>query len=796
MSIFDKIFKSKKENRKGSPNKGEEPISKAEKQYKAPLDSLDFQHAFYLCKSGKYDQAVAAYEKLIKISPKNITLPFNKGVALYRAKRYQDAIKEFDQVILQNEDIYEAWYGKALCLRGLYREPEIPEKFSDDPEKLGVLFVIANLVNELRNRGYKTNIKPDEDIIVLISNTPYRISIRGLLGKFMCWIFKGDGDKAIYPQDNYTNPTPEEQEIIKLARNAGVLKLAQMPIISERNAPPPFDKEKSGTTKGEKIETPLREESGEMPIGRWQIGDKMQNRYEIYDIKKGGMGEVYIVQDKEEQYFDEYFALKTFQDKYLFNEDVKERFKIEAETWVELGEHKNIVNAKHVGEIEDKPYIFLEYIEGEKNTLRRWIRPELDISKILDFSIQFCTGMDYAYNKLGVIHRDIKPENVMVTLDGVVKISDFGLVKSFGYQDSIRFMTREYASPEQIREPKNVDTRSDIYSFGVMLYEMLTGKLPFYGRTSKELMLKHLHENPKSLIEDNSLVSPELENIVLKCLEKLPKGRYKTFEGLKEDLLKAYLDFTGKEHSSGVIMEVIDLSGAELNSKGSSLSSIGKYEEAIECFNEALKIHPEIDKFWSNKGHALGEIGKLDEALKCFDSALEINSKNALTWGNKGSIFHKMGQFDKAIECFNKALELDLRLEGAWYNKGESFEKLGKYDEALECYNKGLGLSPKFHTTWNSKGLCLAKLDRFGEAIKCFTKAIELNPQSTDAWYNKGFYLPYLSKSIPKTDKKELRVLLDETIKCFEMVLRIDPNDQDAKKGITICKQKRKLLDE
>ena len=173
----------------------------------------------------------------------------------------------------------------------------------------------------------------------------------------------------------------------------------------------------------------------------WDKGYKIQNHYEINDIKKGGMGIVYIAGNLEE---DQIFAIKTFQDKYLWDEDVIQRFMAEAEIWTELERHTNIVFANFVRRIEGKPLLFLEYING--GNLEQFIG-KLTIEESLDFAIQFCTGMEYAYQRLGVIHRDIKPGNVMVQKDprfrfgNAFKITDFGLVKILGdefFDESIK----------------------------------------------------------------------------------------------------------------------------------------------------------------------------------------------------------------------------------------------------------------------------------------------------------------------------------------------------------------------
>ena len=280
---------------------------------------------------------------------------------------------------------------------------------------------------------------------------------------------------------------------------------------------------------------------------RWQIGDRILDNYEILDIKQGGMGIVYIA-----RYFDYTAAIKTFQDKFLFDEASKNRFVNEAKTWLDLESHTNIVFANLVINIEDKPYIFLEYVDGGNLSQNAG---KLDIPHVLDYAIQFCHGMNYVYKKAGIIHRDIKPQNVLITKDGTLKITDFGLAKSLGDQSineelsfhspvvSTGMGTWPYMPPEQFPEQiqkqynyklQEVSTRSDIFSFGVTFYEVLTGKLPF-SNVEQIFTMEPIH--PASF---NSKVPNNLDRLLMICLEKESNNRYLDFANLMEELTDIY----------------------------------------------------------------------------------------------------------------------------------------------------------------------------------------------------------------------------------------------------------------
>jgi Flp pilus assembly protein TadD/predicted amidohydrolase len=160
--------------------------------------------------------------------------------------------------------------------------------------------------------------------------------------------------------------------------------------------------------------------------------------------------------------------------------------------------------------------------------------------------------------------------------------------------------------------------------------------------------------------------------------------------------------------------------------KGVALGELGKYEEAIKCYDKAIEIKPNDEEAWYNKGVALGKLGKHEEAIRCFDRAIEIKPSYEEAWYGKGVRLGELGKYEEAIKCYDRAIEIRPNYEEAWYNKGWNVTKLGKYEEAIKCYDKAIEIKPNYEEVWYNKGWNVTKLERYEEAAKCFERAYRL----------------------------------------------------------------------
>jgi serine/threonine protein kinase len=527
--------------------------------------------------------------------------------------------------------------------------------------------------------------------------------------------------------------------------------------------------------------------------------------FTVHDLKggkgKSGMGLVYIVLDVTSM---TPYAVKTFQKWCLGTPELVQRFLREAETWVRLEQHRNIVRAYYVASIQDQPHIFLEYVAGS-DLRKKLTGGALPIREALRYSIQFCRGMAHATRKVpGLVHRDVKPENCMFTPDGVLKVTDFGLVKVLAQAEALpknipgaddeaeelqsRFFktrvgemgvgTMPYMAPEQFTDFANVTVSADIYSFGIMLYEMLVGKRPFKSRKPEDFYYQHLKVTPL----DPSSVRPEvphqLSRLVMKCIAKKPADRYPDFSAVERELA-AILRSQFSEDVPETAQE--ELAAWEIVNKGAALSNLGRNKEALGYFDKALEILPNFDAAWLNKGVVLAKMGRDEEALKCYAKAVEINPNSADAWYNCGLSYQNQGSLENALNSYDRALELSQLFEAAWLNKGVILRRMRRAQEAIECYDRVLAINAQSPVAWYNKGFALSQLGRTQEELACYDKALSINPQYTEVWLNRGVAL-----------RKQNRLI--EALVCYDKVLERHPRHPDAwyNKGVVLRKMGQK----
>jgi tetratricopeptide (TPR) repeat protein len=214
-------------------------------------------------------------------------------------------------------------------------------------------------------------------------------------------------------------------------------------------------------------------------------------------------------------------------------------------------------------------------------------------------------------------------------------------------------------------------------------------------------------------------------------------------------------------------IELILKEESSWNNDGVKLSKLGKFEEAIECYDKAIEINPNFFLAWGNKGLALSNLKRYEETIECFDKIIDIEPRDFQGYENKGKALLNLKKNEEAIRCFDKAIELKPTSWVLWDNKGRALFNLQKFEDAIECFNKAIEDNPMNVETWNIKGMALDNLDKYKEAVESFDRAVEINPELEEVWANKGITLSKLNK-------------LEDAIECWDRVLEINPKNKIA----------------
>jgi len=525
----------------------------------------------------------------------------------------------------------------------------------------------------------------------------------------------------------------------------------------------------------------------------WARGDVINNLYRVEEILRGGMGVIYFIEHLK---WGIKLVVKSPLEKFLAPEH-KLRFIREAETWVDLGKHSNIITAFYVREVGGIPCIFIEFADG--GSLADWLKEGKlkDFSKILDISIQFCEGIIHAHS-YGLVHRDIKPDNVLMMKDGTAKITDFGLVKTKdkmfsekGLGDLKRPHTigpqewktifqegfagsPPYTAPEQWKKAAKADKRSDIYSFGVMLYEMVCGRRPFIKEQDNPYPVKvayqlmHTLETPPDPVQFRNDIPLKLKNLIVRCMEKDPGKRYKDFEEIKNELILIYKNITGKNFERARIGE-LELRTGDLNNKALSYIDLGKKQEARTLLEEAIKLDPNslaaninliillTDEYLDTYENILLRFKTIREgnpssplpyhyeaifelergnpynSLLLINKALEMEKRNALFWNFKGIVLHNIKKYSEALKAFEEALKIDGSKREYIRNYAISLYYSVKYEKSSREFSKLLNMFPEDRDIKMDLAVALTGKKEFHKAEELFQEVLETDPQSVKA---------------------------------------------------------------
>jgi serine/threonine protein kinase/Flp pilus assembly protein TadD len=476
----------------------------------------------------------------------------------------------------------------------------------------------------------------------------------------------------------------------------------------------------------------------ETPMENLTRGTVFAGRYEIIEeLGRGGMGKVYRVEDRK---IKEEIALKLIKPEIVADIKTIERFRNELKLARKI-RHKNVCQMFDLGEWKGTHFITMEYISGEdlKSFIRR--SKQLSIPAAIAIAEEVCKGLKEAHN-LGIIHRDLKPSNIMIDRDGNARIMDFGIARTLkdkGITGSgVMIGTPEYMSPEQAGG-KELDESSDLYSLGVILFEMVTGQLPFEGETPLSIAIKHKSEAPPDPGEVNPHISDTLRGLILRCLAKDPQKRYRKTEDLLLNLQKIEIP---EPESNKRAKSLWKSSIAVLPFKNMSADHEQEYfceglsEELINALTQIkdLRVVARTSAFFfKDKEIDIREIGRklnvetvLEGSVRKAGKRLRITAQLI----NVADGYHLWSErFDRELaDVFDIQDEISLAITDKLKLKllgGEKKRLTRRYTEDVDSYNiylKGLYLRRRL------------KAEDIQKSIDLFSLAIEKDSNNALAW--------------------------------------------------------------
>lgn len=490
-------------------------------------------------------------------------------------------------------------------------------------------------------------------------------------------------------------------------------------------------------------------------------GSIIDRRYEIMrPLGAGGCGMVTMVYSHE---VEEFFAMKTIRPELLADANSLVRFIQEANLWVDLGCHENIVRAEFIDKLVDEITILMELVDPDKNgciSLQDYILRDtkLSIEQVLKWALGICRGMSHAYSMGIKAHRDLKPDNVLITNLGIAKVTDFGissLLETSLMETNLSYIvgpgnaiketginviigTLPYMSPEQFINARECDERSDIYSFGIVLYQLISkGRWP-YGDIQSLVKRVHHNDLPIHFFQLHSKTKPKFRlhkfyKIAAACLHKLPGDRPESFEVVESMLLEAMNQVKVPNGTQG---EPSYFDPWETGRKAVSLLRLGRYEEALVLFDEILDKFSLGSQWEFDKALTLSKLGRNDEAFALYTKILERDPTHIGALINKGLLCQNSGDLDEAERLYSAALEHHPDDLTALINMGNIGYRRGNYSDANYYYNQVVKLDTQSATGWYNMALACKANALFALSSKCFTRFLECsNPMDSRREY-------------------------------------------------------------
>jgi tetratricopeptide (TPR) repeat protein len=515
-------------------------------------------------------------------------------------------------------------------------------------------------------------------------------------------------------------------------------------------------------------------------------GDLINDRYLIDKLCRGGFGRVYLCTDMVSGHR---CALKTLLREHLGSARLLEMFRKEVLLWIQLGDHPNIVLAFGMEQFMRLPFVVMECVEG--GSLGDLVeRGSLGWKAAANFGWQIANGLEHARQMCGLVHRDLKPANVLLTKEGAAKVTDFGISLVRGAQGEQLTGTPPYMPPEQWLRPGEVDVRSDVYAFGVTLFELACGRRPFQDY-SEARMEGYRNDHLTKVPPDPRQFEPEMPEpmarLILRCLEKQQDRRPADFSVVRSELepyagprpesyslapdrvgglvnqSTTYHLLGRYEDAERTAREAVRLDSHSVKARtalGNVLAEQGQYRDALQNLEAAHRLDPaepapivncalyahragdraEAER-WLDIGLArleprqlenvtilMIEYGRIPDAIRICESIVEQNPAAIVAWNSLAIAWRRSGELEKALHCSNRTVQINPRYAKGWSNQATILVQLGRLEEGMAAADRAIEFDPATGGAYAAKAAALGQLGRLDEGRACLLHGLELLP--------------------------------------------------------------------
>jgi len=534
------------------------------------------------------------------------------------------------------------------------------------------------------------------------------------------------------------------------------------------------------------------------------IGRTLDGKYRIVEqIGRGGMASVFKAYQPA---LDRYVAIKVLPAEHALAPGFSERFVREARAVAQLN-HPNILPVIDFGQEEGLSYIVMKYVAS--GTLKDRLGRPMDLTETTRIIEQIAAALDHAHGR-GILHRDVKASNVLLDEGGWVQLADFGLAKILAGDEGLTATgvgigTPAYMSPEQ-GQGRPVDHRTDIYSLGVVLYEMVTGRLPYDAETPMAIVFKHIYEPMPLPRQVNRALPEEVERVIFRAMAKTPADRYHSAGEMARALQQAVAkpspiaEVSATEGAvEGRATQVIPPSAEKVLTEAPSVSKGRPWllfagGAAAVLLMVVVLLAVGVIAFFALKGGKPGPTavgGSLQSAATPTGELMAtlpaeqtptatreptqpptatsrpMPTEDAQAYIKQGQASLKAGDAETAISHFSRAIELDAKSAEAYVGRGDAYSELAQFEQALPDYIKAIELDPGYARAYAGRCYAYFQLDDHDQAIADCTKAIELDPNDAIVYRNRGLNYFHLDD-------------YDRAIGDFTQAIQLDPDYADA----------------